>query len=276
MQRYVEETSPLRDRWLLSYADLLTLLLAFFVVMYSVSVVDQKKLQEIASSIEAEMIGAISDEIVGAQKAVDQTIVDPVKVDKSKVVGPLDINISNVGFKKLNNDWVEFTLESEFLFASGEADLRLDVNDTLNNLLLVLNNTQGDIRVEGHTDDKAISTLRFPSNWELSAARAAAVVRYFEARGVNPNRLSATGLSSSMPVSKNSSNEGRKENRRVVLKIRALEGDFEKLGALNYESEALEDLEDLGQDDVNLDSIDHELLMQILNKIDADAIQASP
>ncbi|MBL4681163.1 MAG: flagellar motor protein MotB [Pseudomonadales bacterium] len=69
MQRYVDEMSPQRDRWLLSYADLLTLLLAFFVVMYSVSVVDQKKLHEIASSIEAEMIGAISDEMAGAQKS---------------------------------------------------------------------------------------------------------------------------------------------------------------------------------------------------------------
>jgi len=268
MQRYVDEMSPQRDRWLLSYADLLTLLLAFFVVMYSVSVVDQKKLHEIASSIEAEMIGAISDEMAGAQKAVGQIL-----VDRSKVIESLDINISNVDFKKLNNDWVEFTLESEFLFTSGEAELRLDVNDTLNNLLLVLNNTQGDVRVEGHTDDKAISTFRFPSNWELSAARAAAVVRYFEARGVNPNRLSATGLSSSMPISSNSSSEGRKKNRRVVLKIRALEGDFEKLEALNYDSTPLEDVE---LDDINLDSIDHELLMQILNEIDADAAQASP
>lgn len=281
MGQYVEDVSPQRDRWLLSYADLLTLLLAFFVVMYSVSSVDEKKLHDIASSIEAEMIGTISNEALDIQGVIE----------------PLDINIPNAVFKKQNNDWIEFTLKSEFLFASGEADLRLDVSDTLNDLLLILNSTKGDIRVEGHTDDNAISTTRFPSNWELSAARAAAVVRFFEARGVDSSRLSATGLSSSVPVASNSSSEGRRENRRVVLKIRALDGDLEKLGTLQYgaiEDESVKDASlegsdnlfslegagigtnqraTTGIDSLDLDSIDPDLLLQILNEINADANQ---
>lgn len=284
----MEDLSPQRDRWLLSYADLLTLLLAFFVVMYSVSVVNEKKLHEIASSIEIEMIGAVSNEPVDAQEKT----------------APFEIDIPNVEFKEQDKDWIEFTLESEFLFASGDAELRPDISSTLNNLLLVLSSTQGDIRVEGHTDDIPISTRRFPSNWELSAARAAAVVRFFELGGIDANRLSATGLSSSIPIGDNATAAGRKKNRRVILKIRAFEGDLEGISTLKFETlnskgaDNLKESKVIGIEQKNaepknnnsdeiglegsdlegfdLEGIDPELLMQILNELDSEANQASP
>ena len=256
-----EESSPQRDRWLLSYADLLTLLLAFFVVMYSISVVNEKKLYELATSLDAELMG-----------------LDIIEVQEEEVLeAPLlgGIEIPNVGVNKQIGEWLELTLDSKFLFSSGSADLKTNIDATLKNLMLVLESTQGDIRVEGHTDSNPISTQRFPSNWELSAARAAAVVRHFESKGILSARLSATGLASSNPIADNDSELGREKNRRVVLKIRALDEDLVKINALSFEEEALspvgdDEVENFDLNEFDLNELDHELLLQVLNELEKD------
>ncbi|MFT7689012.1 MAG: hypothetical protein ACI9FB_004378, partial [Candidatus Azotimanducaceae bacterium] len=182
-------------------------------------------------------------------------------------------------------EWLEFTLASGFLFDSGESELKANIQETLDNVCLVLENTQGDISVEGHTDNQAISTPRFPSNWELSGARAAALVRYFEFQGVASTRLSATGMGASFPIADNNSVEGRELNRRVILKIRLSDGDLENIkklefadssvnGSLDDGAKGLGDpffIEDeLDLNEINLNEIDPEILIQILNEIDRE------
>jgi chemotaxis protein MotB len=277
----VDTVAPQRDRWLLSYADLLTLLLAFFVVMYSVSVVNESKLNELARSIESVMMG----EFEALNKVPD--------------------NLPNVEIHILDDQWLELTLASEFLFSSGDANLKENIQTTLDNVWLILENTNGDVSVQGHTDNQAIATYRYPSNWELSAARAAALVRFFEIQGVESSRFSATGMAALEPVASNNSENGRRLNRRVALKIRLLEGDLENIQKLTFSEIPLDEdttvesaeqlfikngiketraretraketsarkteVDETGLNEIDLNEIDPELLIQILNELEQE------
>ena len=277
----VDSVAPQRDRWLLSYADLLTLLLAFFVVMYSVSVVNEKKLHVLASSIESVMIGELDPSAEQLDEDLQQTGDQPQEA--SSLLS--SIKIPNVEVKTEAGEWLEFTLASNFLFASGEAELKASIQETLDNVWLILERTEGDISVEGHTDNLAISTYRYPSNWELSAARAAALVRYFETQGVASTRLSATGMAASIPVANNNTVEGRELNRRVILKIRLIEGDLENIQRLEFTNNTVDgsegaslseqffiegDIDEADPNEIDLNDIDPEILMQILNEIERE------
>jgi len=105
------------------------------------------------------------------------------------------------------------------LFPSGSRDLLPQAIPVLVDLSRVFAHLPNRLKVEGFTDDEAINTAMFPSNWELSASRAAAVVRLFEANGVEPSRMSATGYGEYQPLASNSSAEGRARNRRVVVVV---------------------------------------------------------
>lgn len=201
------EEAP-KDRWLLSYADLVTLLLAFFVVMYSVSAVNETKLSELASTLSE------SFNTSDASQASDALPRDEV----------LDTMLSNFpGEYAIQTEAgvssVLLTLPGEVLFVSGQSELSLAGKRQLLALMPTLRFAEGNIVVEGHTDNVAIATATYPSNWELSAHRAAATVRFLEAQGVRSNQLRAVGLSDVEPVDTNSTNEGRSNNRRVVLRL---------------------------------------------------------
>ena len=218
--QYLDSVAPGRERWLLSYADLLTLLLAFFVVMYSVSAVDEQRLEEISSGIEtAFRIDPAPD---SAKKA---------EADRYAVLTVPDIEINNP-----EGEWIEFVVDTELLFPSGSATV-IEASNALENMLHVLASTRGKIRVEGHTDNVAISTEKFPSNWELSAARAAAVVRFLESGGIASNRLVA-------PVADNDTGAGRQKNRRVTFKLRETGIDIDAIADLKFTHE--NNIEDAG------------------------------
>ena len=124
-----------------------------------------------------------------------------------------------------NETWIEIELNSSLLFPSGDAlpnDAAFDIVSKVAHILAQYDNP---IQVEGFTDDRPISTLQFPSNWELSSARAASVVRMMAMEGVHPRRMAAVGYGEFQPVASNATEEGRKRNRRVVLVVsRSVEG----------------------------------------------------
>ena len=242
------------ERWLVSYADFITLLFAFFVVMYSISSVNEGKYRVLSETLE----GVFSN---------PKRSVDPIQVGQiSRGEGPIaaspvspalpnfEIELPEVpqpptpepeitedkGIEKLNKqlssalstmidnenvtikqtkDWLEVEIKSNFLFGSGEARLAADAVPVIGQIADVLAPADNAIQVEGFTDNIPISTPRFPSNWELSASRAASVVNLMSRFGVTPERMSAVGYGEFRPIADNDTEIGRQKNRRVVLII---------------------------------------------------------
>lgn len=186
-----------RDRWLLSYADLLTLLLAFFVVMYSVSVVNENKLAELSSSL--------ADSFNQPVQAKPVDLIDALQLD--------------VEIEARADGGVIIFLPGELLFDSAATELKATAKIELDRLLPLLKSASGRIAVEGHTDNVPIRNATLPSNWELSANRAGAAVRYLEQSGIARTQLSAAGFADTQPIASNDTTDGRSSNRRVVFKV---------------------------------------------------------
>lgn len=229
------------ERWLVSYADFITLLFAFFVVMYSISSINEGKYK------------ILSDSLVGVFNQTDRAVKPiPIGEERPRTTAPalsevdqptgqslLDQNLSDplqriaqnmretfgdlIADGQLtvrgNELWIEIELNSSLLFPSGDAipnDLAFDLIARVAAILAPFDNP---IHVEGFTDNLPISTAKFPTNWELSAARAGSVVRMLAADGVDPSRLAAVGYGEFQPVASNATPEGRARNRRVVLVV---------------------------------------------------------
>ncbi|MFM9904735.1 MAG: flagellar motor protein MotB [Pyrinomonadaceae bacterium] len=196
-----------RDRWLISYADLLTLLLALFIVMYAAS--DKDRARQIAegfSTVGGNGVLPGNDSEKTERAKLEQKLMnDPILMQKTKIrqskVG-LVVSLSEAGF-----------------FAPGEAVINSDAEAVINTLAESLRITNAQIRIEGHTDSTPISNARYPSNWELSTARASSVLVRLTERGIEPARLSAAGYGGFQPVADNYTPEGRAQNRRVDLVI---------------------------------------------------------
>ena len=263
-------SAPNKDRWLLSYADLLTLLLAFFVVMYSVSAVDVERLSKVSAGLDVAFnttptSAAISDSLTQISSA------PAVPAVQSLAAWLPDAFVVTAE----SAEWFEFSIGASLLFGAGSATLSVDT--PVIDLLPVLRLSSGDIVVEGHTDDLPIATEQYPSNWELSAARAAAVVRILEGQGLAAQRLAALGLGASRPVASNETDTGRALNRRVIIKIRQQGFDPSGLvagSAVNDEVPA-SDVVPTGIDPVSasaadawLDDIDPSMLKQVLDDMD--------
>lgn len=209
-----------RDRWLLSYADLVTLLLALFVVLYAAA--DHDRARAIAQYITAEFGDAEAtattgdagghgvlpgaDSLVEARRGIERALAanDALRAHAQVAVTErgLVVSLAEAGF-----------------FAPGEATVRDDARPLVDALADSLRESNMPLRVEGHTDSTPISTARYPSNWELSAARASAVLARLVARGFPPAQLSVAGYAGEQPVADNAMPEGRALNRRVDLVI---------------------------------------------------------
>jgi chemotaxis protein MotB len=210
---------PSRDRWLLSYADFITLLFAFFATLYAASTVDARKLSGIAE---------------GMQEAfADAPAVTPsVLPTHTGIVGPAGNGARAAIERELGLELADRRLEltedrrglvlsipEAGSFSPGRADMALPAEQFMGRLAAALRQTSSAIRVEGHTDDLPIHNDRFMSNWELSTARATRVVQFLIAEGVAPGRLSAAGYSEFHPRAVNGSAEGRARNRRVDIVV---------------------------------------------------------
>jgi len=223
-------------RWLLTYADMITLLMAFFIMMYSMSVISLDKFERAASSLRSEFgpappsagSGSGGSGLLPYRAPTTGSFVpildEDVKLVEDKLHDYIKQNqLQDLVYTKHEFRGLVISLVSDnLLFPVGEADLRppaLAILDRISELLRDIPNT---IMIEGHTCSLPIHTPRYPSNWELSAARACAVVRYLIDRwNIDPVRLAATGCAASHPVAPNDTEEQRVFNRRVQIIILA-------------------------------------------------------
>jgi chemotaxis protein MotB len=222
------------ERWLISYADFITLLFALFVVLYALSKLDENKYKVFGNSLNFAFGSALLVKPGAGEPA------QPVQSEQERLLKALveRRNARLAEQQRLQNEatqsvlitaelvsvnktprGVTIDINASALFEQGEATLQRTALRALNALARVLEAGTQDIEVEGHTDDIPIFTPQFPSNWELSAARASSVVRLFIERGVAAERLRAVGLSSFHPIGSNETAEGRIRNRRVTVII---------------------------------------------------------
>lgn len=227
------------DRWLISYADFVTLLFAFFVVMYSLSSVNESKYKTFSDSMSiafsnrpilSETIKAPNEQEqllktlvdkrtarLGEQQRKIQDRMHKLTSGLMQVMSPLiDQHLVTINPTKRG---VEIDISASLLFKTGEAALQPGALGVLRQVSAVLSNEELPVEVEGHTDDIPIMTAQFPSNWELSSARASSVVRMMISNGVPEKRLAVVGLASNQPLAPNDSSENRAKNRRVNITI---------------------------------------------------------
>lgn len=235
------------ERWLISYADFITLLFALFVVLYAMSKVDEGKYKVLSSSLNFAFGAApsIKPGTVDPKQLVpqnEQELLLKALVEKrnarlaeqqrkqNEAMQQMVKNLNQVMSPLVKKDMVSVKqtprgvvveINASALFEQGEAALQRGAARTLTAVAKVLESGSEAIEVEGHTDDIPIYTPQFPSNWELSAARASSVVRLFIEQGVVAERLRAVGLASYHPISSNETAEGRAHNRRVTVTILA-------------------------------------------------------
>ncbi len=217
------ETKVNHERWLVSYSDFITLLFAFFVVMYSVSHVNELKYRQLSSTLESafssgassvEDVSEIDQENPDAPALADvESLADDIKEALSGVVDDDRISISG------NEQWVEIELSAGLLFQTGKANIGEDARTLLTPVVDILAPFDNAVAIAGHTDDIPIRNANFQNNWALSSARAVAVVNFLAYQGVKPERLSAVGYGEYRPVVPNTDAASRTRNRRVILKI---------------------------------------------------------
>jgi chemotaxis protein MotB len=242
------------EAWAIPYGDLVTLLFALFTVMYAMSSVNEGKFRVLSDAMiaafngnpksmrpvnmgepepgkggEKPLIGITPTALI---KIRNQDTVAPIpKPPSAEVPGSLirmerevqdamraliDAKLITV---KRENMWLEIEINTDILFSSGSGAFSSSAEPVLDKLAEVLKPFPNPIRVEGHTDDRPIHTGAFPSNWELSAARAASVVHQFTKQGIDPLRLEIVGFGEFHPLQPNSSAEGRNANRRVAVLV---------------------------------------------------------
>ena len=261
-RRHKHEDHVNHEAWAIPYGDLVTLLLAFFVVMYAMSSVNEGKYRVLSDSLVAAFNGApkalepiqVGEKQVGsgadaAINLVQQAMIEgqprrsiqpigiaqplqtAMPVDSAQqreelagVADEVEQAMSDLIDRELvtvrrHGKWVEVEIRTDILFPSGVATLSPAAEQVLQQLAETLKPFPNAIRVEGHTDNRPISTTAFPSNWELSAARAASVVHLFTRAGMDPARLAVIGLGENRPSQSNATAEGRNANRRVLLVI---------------------------------------------------------
>jgi len=246
MRVRVPRTRVTHDRWLVSYADFITLLFAFFVVLFATAKADQKKQTEVAHAIDAafKSLGIFPDASRKPARNVNPTggkepapipmyivmgedVLSPAKVkdDLENLRRDLSQRLSNQVAQhtvsiQMGRDGLVISLREAGFFDSGSATPRRETLPTLRQIAVSLSRTPYDLRVEGHTDNVPVHTATFDSNWELSSARATHIARLFlDLRAMPADRLSAAGYAEFHPVASNATPEGRAANRRVDLVV---------------------------------------------------------
>ena len=230
---------PAHDRWLVSYADLVTLLLAFFTTLYAASTIDSTKLGPLTNSLNAAFdppslasFGAASTPVEATALRPEgvPTLVPPVEImARLDAMNALRRQLSSALAAAITEGRVELIQDARGLvismpddaaFPSGGADMTAAARVTIERVAATIQTLANPIRIEGHTDDVPIRTERFGSNWELSTARASAVVAHLVTSGrIDPARLSASGYGEFHPRVPNTSPGARARNRRIDIVV---------------------------------------------------------
>jgi chemotaxis protein MotB len=248
-RKKAEEEHENHERWLVSYADFITLLFAFFVVMYAISSVNEGKYRVLSDSISSafrSVPGSTPGTTMVINPAAPMPLTIParrnlpaIKTDEKATMKRQQLRSMAAEINRALSPLVEkgqvkvtegalgivVDINASVLFASGDANLNIEAIRALFAVAEVLAPTDFPITVEGHTDTTPIATLVFPSNWELSGARASSVVKLFMNAGVDGRRLSAIGYADQRPVADNATPDGRQANRRVAITIESRAAD---------------------------------------------------
>src|SRR5262245_18646645 len=212
-------------RWLVSYADFVTLMFGFFLILWASANQDPVKFSELALAFRrafntGSMVGQQgTGEIVGKGGRMGEIVISPLlRISQNDGEIAEQMGLTDEVSVGMRRDGLVITLSGSLLFESGKAELRPEAADILNRLANLLEPTEGKIRIEGHTDNIPIATPAIPSNWELSSYRAAAVLRYLtETVGLPAERFEAAGFAEHRPLVPNDTRENRAKNRRVEI-----------------------------------------------------------
>ena len=229
------------ERWLISYADFITLLFAFFVVMYSISSVNEGKYRVLSDSLGSAFKSDNADQqphlnqpqalprpITSAPPKKPDLRIDSKVKERTEDMRQIAQDLLKVLAPLINDNQVKITqsvrgitveINAAVLFAPGQATLQPESAKALTAVAKLLAQAPNQIQIEGHTDDSPINTAYYPSNWELSSARASSVARLFSANNVDPKRMVAIGYADNRPLVPNTDSESRARNRRVTMLI---------------------------------------------------------
>ncbi len=223
------------ERWAIPYADFLTLLLCLFIALFAISQAGKQAAMEYAAAF-ARVFGLklVPFEDTLPKQILPQPVIPRIQptekgkriqrqiqelqqiLEKMGLSGAVRIEYEAIG--------VRIILQERVLFDLGKADIKPEFYPVLERLYEVISSIPNPIEVEGHTDNIPISTEKYPSNWELSTARASSVVRYFISRGISAQRLKASGYADTKPIASNATPEGRAQNRRIEIFILNIKG----------------------------------------------------
>ncbi len=230
-----------KDRWMVSYADFITLLFAFFVVMYAVSAFQNEGKYRVLSESIVQALAKPQQPSTAQSLPPEKFIVKPeIAAKRALEASPPEPPTEDLRIKSMADSikaalepWIkmgliaikqspirlEIEINASVLYDSGKASLAPDAAPILEVIADILNKFPNAIHIEGFTDNRPISNETYPSNWELSTARAAAVVRMFRQQGIRPERMAAIGYGEHRPVANNLTSAGRNKNRRVVVVV---------------------------------------------------------
>lgn len=216
-----EDDEPTAPFWMTTFSDMVTLLLTFFVLIVSMSEVEVKKFKEALSSFQGRQSFLMHDAVIPPVRNQQRTAEEKREqsqryeellsyLEESELQGKVEVNMTEEGMHVIITDSV--------MFRSGNAQLLDSSREVLSRIAGVITKVESVI-VEGHTDDQPIATAQFPSNWELSSARAASVVRFLlsQETGLPPERYQAVGYGEHRPITTNETAAGRAQNRRVEI-----------------------------------------------------------
>jgi len=192
--------------WLTTFADMMTLLMTFFVLLFAMSTIDPVKLEQFGQTL---------GEHQGSKKKSKKVSLSQIKTEVNKLVK--DQKLQQQVKVRMDARGVTLEIASDLAFKIGSADLSPSIKDFLVKLVSTMEKATYAIAVEGHTDNVPIRSTQFPSNWELSASRASAVITYLTSQGIAPDKFRAIGFGDTAPKVDNDTAENRAKNRRVDI-----------------------------------------------------------
>jgi len=203
--------------WIMTFGDTMSLLLTFFVMLFAATALNETKVEQGLGSLKGSLGGIVE----GIKK---ESIVPQEKGEMERMAEEIEEYITSQGLGEevkinLSPEGTVISLTSPILFDLGKADLKKEALPVLDKVAVLIRNMPNEVNVEGHTDNLPIHTRRFPSNWELSAARAISVANYLIKKGVSPERIGTIGYADSHPLFPNDTPEHRALNRRVEILI---------------------------------------------------------
>jgi chemotaxis protein MotB len=207
-RRRIDDDHESTDRWLISYADFITLLFTFFAALYALSSMDTAKMEKFSGSLQQSF--KVMEEPIPIGDGANKLVVRDVKKITKDVPG---VSV------KSEPRGVVVTFSDAVLFASGAAVVKQEATAMLGEFSKLLSTLQGHITIEGHTDNVPVTGGKFASNWELSSDRAASILHFFISQGLDPEKFSIAGYAEFKPMAPNDSEENRAKNRRVELVI---------------------------------------------------------